>query len=348
MQGTTFFSGVLLIILGGIMEGSFTLPLKFTRRWEWENIWGAGSLMALLLVPWPLVVATIKDPAAVYSAAPMSSLIAALLFGAGWGVGGIFFGLGINALGISLGLSLIMGLIAIGGSIIPLIMEHPEQLLRPPGLVLTLGIILMILGISICAVAGGMKTPPSDNPNPVGEEKVFARPSFKIGLFYCIAAGLLSALVNFGLIYGGGIAEAAIRQGSDPSNANNATWALVFTSNFAVNILYCLYLMRERKSFQNFTKPNTGIYWIGSVLMGLLWAGGIVVYGMGATRVGQFGAYIGFPVMLISSILTGNALGILTGEWKEASKKSKQVMLFGVVLLVLALAVIAYSNQLIT
>lgn len=30
-----------------------------------------------------------------------------------------------------MGLSLIMGLVAIGGSLIPLMMQHPEQLARP-------------------------------------------------------------------------------------------------------------------------------------------------------------------------------------------------------------------------
>ena len=113
--------GLLLIVLGGAMEGLFTLPLKLTSRWSWENTWAAGSLAALILVPWPLVLLTIPEVGRVYSSAPPSAILAAILFEAGWGCGGIFFGLGVSSLGLSMGTSLIMGLIAIGGSIVPLL-----------------------------------------------------------------------------------------------------------------------------------------------------------------------------------------------------------------------------------
>ena len=31
--------GILLLILAGAMNGSFTLPMKFTKKWAWENTW---------------------------------------------------------------------------------------------------------------------------------------------------------------------------------------------------------------------------------------------------------------------------------------------------------------------
>jgi L-rhamnose-H+ transport protein len=348
MEGTPFLIGLALIVAGGVMEGSFSLPLKVTPKWEWENIWGAGSLMAFVLVPWPLAVLTVPRLGEVYASASWASLLAAVCFGAGWGAGGIFFGLGLNALGLSLGLSLIMGLIAISGSIIPLLMEHPEQLTRPAGLVLMGGIALMVVGISTCAVAGQMKARAAVGPKAEGGEGRHEKPSFKLGLFYCIAAGVLSALVNFGLIFGGEIAAAASRHGADPADANNATWALVFSANYLVNVAYCVYLLRKRGTFGNFVRRGTGAYWAGAVVMGLLWAGGIVVYGIGATRVGQFGAFLGFPVMLISSILTGNLLGAATGEWRGVARQPRMVMSLGVVLLIMAIGVLAYSNQLIS
>ena len=30
--------GLLLVVLGGIMEGTFALCMKFTRNWKWEHI----------------------------------------------------------------------------------------------------------------------------------------------------------------------------------------------------------------------------------------------------------------------------------------------------------------------
>src|ERR1017187_9100222 len=147
-------TGLLLIVLGGVMEGLFALPMKFTPRWAWENIWAAGSLAALVLVPWPLALLTVPHLGSVYSAAPVSALLLAVLFGAGWGCGGVFFGKGVSSLGLSLGTSLIMGLIAIGGSLVPMLLQHRDQLASRGGAALFAGIAAMIVGMTVCARAG--------------------------------------------------------------------------------------------------------------------------------------------------------------------------------------------------
>jgi L-rhamnose-H+ transport protein len=342
MAVSAFMLGFWLIIIGGVMEGAFSIPLKITPRWSWENIWGAGSLLALLLVPWPLAFLTVPHLFEVYHGVSPVDLVLPLIFGASWGIGGIFFGKGILALGISLGLSLMQGLVAIGGSIIPLLMKNPAELLRPAGLVLIGGIILMIIGLGACAKAGSLKSGQLDKaPDANGAPRI----PFRKGLMFCVLAGLLSALVNFALIFGTGIAKQAVAKGAAPSEANNAVWALVFTANFLVSIVYCLILLKRNRTFSKFTAKGTGRYWPWVLFLGLLWPGGIVVYGMGATRTGQLGAYLGFPVMLIACILTGNLLGLLMGEWKGAGARSRRVMAVGVAVLVLAIAVLGLSAK---
>jgi len=45
--------GSLLAILSGLMNGSFTLPMRFLGRWEWENVWSlfiVGSFFAGVVV----------------------------------------------------------------------------------------------------------------------------------------------------------------------------------------------------------------------------------------------------------------------------------------------------------
>jgi L-rhamnose-H+ transport protein len=329
------------------MEGSFSLPLKYTSKWAWENTWGACSLGALVLIPWPLALLTVPHLMEVYGHSSVQALLGAVVFGVGWGVGGIFFGLGLAAVGLSLGLSLIMGLVAIGGSIIPLMMQHPEQLSRPPGLVLMGGIAIMILGIAVCAKAGQLKEKAAAAADSQASAGSSRKVRYGLGLFFCVAAGLLSALVNFALIFGANIADNAVRQGADPSAANNAVWALVFTANYAVNVGYCAYLAKRNKTFNKFLSLGTAAYWTAAIGMGLLWAGGIVIYGIGTTQLGHLGAILGFPVMLISSIITGNALGFLTGEWRGIGSQPRHIMAFGVFLLVIATVVIAYSNRLV-
>jgi len=330
-------TGLVLIVLGGVMEGLFALPMRFAPRWSWENFWGAGSLMALLLVPWPLALLTVPHLGSVYSSADSTSLLLAILFGAGWGCGGIFFGLGVASLGLSLGTSLIMGLIAIGGSVVPLLLNRNVHIAAASEAALACGVALMLLGLMICARAGNQK---SGEPGRSTKSIPFG-----VGLFYCVAAGVLSALVNFALVFGAPIAQPAIDRGVDPATANNAVWAIVFTVNYLVNIGYCLFRASRAGSLSKFRSDSHPLYWFLATIMGLLWAGGIVAYGHGASLEGPLGPVFGFPIMLVTSILTGNAAGALSGEWRHASLLAKSTMRWGVCVLVLAIVTLGFANH---
>ncbi len=330
-------TGLVLIMLGGVMEGLFALPMRFAPRWSWENFWGAGSLMALLLVPWPLALLTVPHLGSVYASADSTSLLLAILFGAGWGCGGIFFGLGVASLGLSLGTSLIMGLIAIGGSVVPLLLDRNLHIAAGSEAALGCGIALMVVGLTICARAGSLK---SAEPGR-GTRSI----SFGVGLFYCVAAGVLSALVNFALVFGAPIAQPAIARGVNPATANNAVWAIVFTVNYLVNIGYCLFRAWRAHSLSKFRSDSRPLYWVLATLMGLLWAGGIVAYGHGASLEGPLGPVFGFPIMLVTSILTGNAAGALMGEWRHASLRARSTMGWGVFVMVLAIVTLGFANH---
>ena len=345
MGTNLFIVGFLLMLAGGIFQGIFSFPLKYSSKWEWENIWGAGSLMALLILPWPLALITIPDLYEVYRNVPVSIIILALIFGAGWGTGGIFFGKGLASIGFSIGLALIMGIVAIGGSVIPLAVNQPEAFLELPGIILLSGVLVMIAGLYFSARAGILKE--RDQQTSV-EEKVEStnKVSFKKGLIFCVLAGLLSSLVNFGFIYGSSLSEASINMGARVVYSENAVLALVFTSNFLVNIGFCLYLLMKNRTFHKFREKGTGKYWIMAAVMGLLWTGGIVIYGMGTTMMGDLGAYLGFPVLMVVSIITGSIFGVLTGEWKGISEKPKRTMILGIVVLSVATIVLGLSMNL--
>jgi L-rhamnose-H+ transport protein len=342
MTQASFVLGFALILLGGIMEGSYSLPLKINPKWDWENTWGAGSLMALLLVPWPLAFWTVPGLANVYHQSSWSAILLALLFGAGWGFGGVFFGLSIDMVGLSLGYSIIFGIIAINGSLTPLLMNEPSKLLTTGGLWFSAAMSVMLLGIIVCAVAGNLKARAA-SPTPTNQSK---KGSFGIGLILCILAGVLSGLVNFAFIYGTEITQHAQHSGADPLSAINALWALVFTANYLANVGYCVYLMVRNGTVRKLFESGTGSYWLRAILMGVFWSGGIVVYGVGAYKLGKYGAFIGFPMLLAASLLTGNFVGWINGEWKGANPKSSRLMFAGIGLLLIAIGFLANANSL--
>jgi len=85
---------------------------------------------------------------------------------------------------------------------------------------------------------------------------------------------------------------------------------------------------------------------MAAAVMGIVWAGGIIVYGAGAVQLGRLGAYIGFPMMLIASILTGNVLGFVNGEWKNSGYTALRLMGGGVALLIAAILLLGVANSL--
>jgi L-rhamnose-H+ transport protein len=242
-------------------------------------------------------------------------------------------------MGISIGLAVIMGIVAIGGSVIPLAVDYPEKLFELPGFVLLGGILIMIAGLYICAKAGLLKDK-DQNTGAEKQEATSTKIDFKKGLLICIIAGLLSSLMNFGIIYGKPISVEAIRLGANPANAGNAGMALVFTSNFLVNVIYCIYLLRKNKTFKNYSLKGTFPYWIMVAVMGALWSGSVAIYGAGTSKIGDLAAYLGFPVLMIIGIIAGNIFGVLTGEWASVGLKPKKTMIVGILTLILAIIII--------
>jgi L-rhamnose-H+ transport protein len=334
--------GILLALVGGSLEGLFSLPLTRTPRWRWENTWGLGLLMALLLVPWPLAFLTVPHLLEVYSNVETHVLVITFLFGIGWGLGALFWSKAIAAIGMALGVSLMMGLINVFGSPLLLAITKPGKLVESGGFALMIAVTITIFGVVVCAMAGRAK----QRELYAGSNATKAGTSFVVGLMFCIISGILSASVNFGLVFGEPIAEAAQQAGASDLAKNNALWALVFTGNFLVNAGYAFFVMFKKKTFHLLFSEGSVNYCLAALFLGLALPAGIVLYGIGAIEMGKYGAFVAFPMMLVSSILFGNLAGALTGEWKGTSARTKTTMMAGVLVLVLAFVMFGVANKL--
>ena len=63
-------------------------------------------------------------------------------------------------------------------------------------------------------------------------------------------------------------------------------------------------------------RKNPAVNWLLTFLMGLMWFGGVVLFGMAVTKLGRFGPSIGWPVIQSMAVTSGNFWGLVTGEWK--------------------------------
>jgi L-rhamnose-H+ transport protein len=340
---SSVFLGLMLIALAGALEGLFSLGLTRTPRWRWEISWGLGSLIALVAVPWPIALATVPGLGAAYHGVPGARLWAVFLFGVGWGLGGIFWGKAIAALGMALGVSLLMALINVFGSLAPFALFQRAKMATSGGMCLFAAIAVMIVGIACMANAGRRKErdiAAGDAAKPPEQRRPFST-----GLIFCLLSGVLSAMVNFSFIFGGDVAAAAGRNGAPSWARGFAIWALTFSGCYLVNFLYALALAMRNRSIGDIARGDRR-HWFWVVFMGIAWPGGIAVYGMGAYMLGDYGAYVGFPMMLVCSILFANLAGAVTGEWKGVSGGAVRWMALGVAFSAVALGLMGWSNRL--
>jgi L-rhamnose-H+ transport protein len=328
--------GYLMVVAAGLFQGSFMLPMKYTRGWAWENTWLVFSSAAYLLWPWVLASLTIPHLGTVLVSTSMHSLLVVGLFGAAWGLGAVTFGLGVDKLGMALGLTVIIGLAASAGTLIPLAILTPEQLFQRPGLLTIAALALVLVGISLCSWAGRLRSPEQDSAKPH---------SYALGLLICIVSGLLSSCGNLGLAFGGEVVQKAVEQGAVENLAGNSLWALITLPLFACNAGYCVWRLQRYRTTNLFFQPGTRPNWLLAAAMGLLWIAGFACYAPGARRLGSLGTSVGWSIMMSVMIITANLWGIVSGEWRGAGRRAQQFLMSGAAVLVLAICVVGYANH---
>ncbi len=332
-------TGFLLVLLAGLLQGTFVLPMTMVRQWSWEHTWATFSLLGMLVFNWVITFLFVPNIFAVYAASPPRELVILALFGMGWGVGAVLFGLGMDRLGMALGYPIIMGLIASLGALIPLLVFFPQTLLTTKGLVLLTGTALVIFGIALCSLGGSRRA-------PSGGRSIATRSNtFKVGLVIAILAGVLSCLPNVGMAFGGNVISAAETLEVSPASAGNTVWALLFTMGCAVNLTYCVYLMLTKRTFRQYwnreTPRNLGL----CALMALMWIGSFYLYGAGAAKLGRWGVVVGWPLFISLSIIVGNLWGLWRGEWQGAPAVARRLLNQGLLVLIVAVIVVAVSNS---
>ena len=288
----------------------------------------AFALWGFVILPWWLwAFLTVPNLVGVYASVSGRALAAITFFGAGVGSRNHLLRHRGPQGRVGPGLRMIIGTAAARWcTLIPMIVFHGDAFRTPGGLAITGGVVLMLLGVGICAVAGSQREKmqrAGDCPNfRVSENGTvpFTQPaeakSFRKGLLVCMISGLASPMLNFAFAFGGEIVTKAEAAGTLPAHASNPIWCWTMTCAFVVTLLVRACLMIKDRGWQRYLRRGTGFYWGLAILMGLLWSGSIAVYGIALSMLGPLAPSLGWPILMISTIITGNLCGITTGEWK--------------------------------
>jgi len=341
MQESTGLTAALTVIAGGVLHGSFALPMKKMGGWKWENTWLIYSVSGLVVLPLLLAWLTVPPFAGAVAATGAGTLALIVLCGAGWGAGSTLFGLAIDRVGMALTFAIVLGITSSLGSLLPLLVQNPAELFARRGQILLAGLALVIAGILACSRAGALRER-AQNPQAADSGR---RGGAFTGLVICIASGVLSPALNFGFVFGEPLKQEAVRLGASADFAGNALWALALGGGFFVNAGYAVYLLGRNRTWRAYTSPaSRGWYWAGAALMGFLWYIGVSIYGMGAAAMGPLGGVVGWPIFMSTVIIMANVWGAATGEWKGAGAQAMRLMWAGVAILVAAIAVIAQAG----
>jgi L-rhamnose-H+ transport protein len=342
-MGLPILVGAGLVLLGGVLQGLFAVPMKFVRRWNYENIWLVFALSGLVVFPWLLTATTVPHLAAIYRLTSTHSIIAITGFGLCWGAGATLTGLGLSILGIGLGFAIILGLSAAVGSLVPLLVLTPEKVGTPQGHLYFLGTAVMLMGIGAAARAGSLRDLSKKSVDSNRGVKV--KGSFIAGLVVAVSAGLLSSTLNFSYAFGTEALTHARHLGVSPVWMSNVVAAPATSGGFIANCLFCVYLLHKNSTAGDFWLRDSRINWLYGSAMGAFWFGGLALYGLGIYRMGDFGTVVGWPLLMGTIIITSNAAGFLTGEWRGAGPRVLVYLGAGMTLIFLALWILALAQK---
>src|SRR5581483_4784060 len=156
-QIMNFQLGLALVFVSGIMAGSTLSPIKFMRRYKFENYWLIHSLVGTVVIPWALALFTIPNLLHLYAKLPLSELVLPPAFAFTWGIASTLGGLCVARIGLSLTYALVIGFGAVAGALVPLLYFTPHTLFTSAGHFIVAGVVVMILGLFIVARAGRAK-----------------------------------------------------------------------------------------------------------------------------------------------------------------------------------------------
>ena len=340
--------GIIIFALGGLAGAVFYLPLKKVKSWAWESYWLFWALFALLIVPWALAFIKSPNTFSVLKAAPSKELWYCYLCGAAWGFGGLTWGLMIRYLGVGLGLAMGCGLCSAAGTIVPKILkgEFGQLFQSNAGIASFIGVLVSLFGIVLVGLAGMSK----EKELPEAEKKkAVAEYNFKKGMLVALFSGLMSAALGFGLVGGPTIEKLALTtQPVTPlAWAGMPVLVIALLGGFTVNFLWCLFLNARNKTFGDYTKKDAPIVpnVIFGAIAGAIWVCQFVAFKTGEPQMGSQ-SYVGWAVLMASSIMFSGALGLILGEWKGTSSRTRGLLGFGLAVLLGSAVLSGYSGKL--
>jgi L-rhamnose-H+ transport protein len=340
-MSSVFALGILWGILAGLVNGIFLLPMRYTQKWAWENVWLFFTILSTGILPIVAAVVAVPHFIVVFRESPFSYFVPGIIAGGIWGIAQVMYGLGLGIVGIAIGSAVVACTSTIAGTLGPILAYAPSKLFSSASLVLLVAITLIVAGIYLYSKAGARK-----EKETAGKDlrKQVVSGSLRAGLTICLSTGALGTAFIYGGKSSAGLVEAAKTAGASSSYAFYIAYMVTFNAGMIPGLVYSVYKLTKNKTTQNFLSGEVFLWnFFLALLMALLWYGGILMYGMSSEKMGRLGPSIAFALFASGTVLFANLFGWLAGEWKGASRETIGGFVKGMALIVLAILIIAFG-----
>lgn len=346
MNSSNSLLGILLHAVGGVSASTCYLPSTKTKGWSWNTFWLAQSLFAWLVVPLIIALLTVPNFFSIIAQAPSKPFWMAFFLGAVYGFGGMSFGKAINHIGYSLTYTIAIGISAVVGTVMPLVVFGGlgDFFTKPGGTIVLLGMLLSIVGVVICGWAGFKKEKDLD-----AEKLNKAGFNMMLGLGLTIIAGVLSGVFNLSLEYGQPIADIAAKNGAGHFEGN-AKLVVSTMGCFVTNFVWYIIAGFKQKTITEFLpkndeqEKNTLVKnWLLSSLTGSLWCLQFFFYGLGHVKMGNF-QFASWVLHMSMLIFFSYIVGVIMKEWTNVKKETYTILVIGLVVLIVSFCVTSYGS----
>jgi L-rhamnose-H+ transport protein len=256
----------------------------------------------------------------------------------------------IRYLGVGLGLAMGAGLTSVTGTLIPPMLKGKAAVLAmfhsTGGQVAVMAAAVSLLGIICVGLAGRSKE--LELPEEA-KKKAVAEFDFRKGIMAAVFSGLMSSAMSFGLQGGPEIQKLALS--TEPATA--VAWAgipvlvVVLMGGFVVNGGWCVVLKFRNRTFGDYVNSSAPVLnnLFFAAIAGAIWCLQFVCFKTGEPLMGST-SYVGWAVLMASSILFSQLLGILLGEWKGTGGKTRGLLAAGLLLLISSSVLAGYAGSL--
>ena len=339
--------GILLVLLAGMGTGTIAWPMKLMRRLRFEHYWFLGMLVALVIVPWIVVLSRVARPWEVYTEVGWRPILLCNLFSICWGVANVLYGICVLRIGAALTGAILSGLGVAAGVTLPMILKGSgifrgaPDLTSKAGLVILSGVVVIMVGIVLSTRAGFGR----DRVLQKGRVGTGTSEGFLLGLVMAAAAGILSTGLSLGFVYTyDPIVAAVTARGGAEIPASMAVWAIGLVGGAAVNLGYPAWLMTKNRSWG--VLLSSGRDAALALTLGIQFIVAVLLLGQGMLLLGVVGATVGFGIQQTLQLLGNQVVGFLSGEWRGVGGRPLRYMVAAIVVLLAAVVVLAFGKAL--